>query len=286
MQDPFRTMEAMEAIAGEDPRGRGIASLVQWGALRAAVESLRTSATVVLVSGFYLLAPRAGETDGPPGAKALGEALRALGKRIYYVTDEPHLAFFEEMGVPAEIYAASLPERLLTDHLVAIERPGRAKDGRYYSMSAKDVTEHTAPIDEWFLPISQKNPGNNPGAESIKKAVTVAIGDGGNEIGMGNVAARVRRDVPHGETIASTVPAQHLIVAGVSNFGAYALVGALSLLAGRDLLPTDRRAGDDILACVAAGACCGHTFRNEPLVDGLPLEASLEMLGRLRALLG
>jgi hypothetical protein len=271
---------------------------VQWGALRAAAESLRTSATVVLVSGFYLLAPRAGETDGPPGAKALGEALRALGKRIYYVTDEPHLAFFEAMGAPAEIYVPSLRERLHPDHLVAIERPGRAEDGRYYSMSAQDVTEHTAPIDDWFLAASRNNPGNSPGAEIaeeiaedfageiVEGIVSVAIGDGGNEIGMGNVAARVRRDVPHGETIASIVPADHLIVAGVSNFGAYALAGALSLLAGRDLLPTRRQAGEDILACVAAGACCGHTFRNEPLVDGLPLEASLEMLDRLRALLG
>ncbi len=283
-------MEAMEAMAGEDPRGRGIASLMQWGALRAAAESLRTSTTVVLVSGFYLLAPRAGETDGPPGAKALGEALRALGKRIYYVTDEPHLAFFEAMGVPAEIYAPSLWERLHPDHLVAIERPGRAEDGRYYSMSAQDVTEHTAPIDDWFLAASRNNPGNSPDAEIAEdfagEIVTVAIGDGGNEIGMGNVATRVRRDVPHGETIACIVPADHLIVAGVSNFGAYALAGALSLLAGRDLLPTRRQAGEDILACVAAGACCGHTFRNEPLVDGLPLEASLEMLDRLRALLG
>ena len=49
MQDPFHTMEA---IAAEDPRGRGIANLVQWGALRAAAESLQASKTVVLVSGF------------------------------------------------------------------------------------------------------------------------------------------------------------------------------------------------------------------------------------------
>lgn len=308
----------MEAMAGEDPRGRGIANLVQWGALRAAAESLRASAAVVLVSGFYLLAPRAGETDGPPGAKALGEALRTLGKRIHYVTDDPHLPFFEAMGVPAENYEPTLLERLHPDRLVAIERPGRAADGRYYSMSAQDVTEHTAPIDDWFLAASRHNPGDDPGVETVGgivggivgeivggnvgeiagentgetagenagKIVTVAIGDGGNEIGMGNVSAQVRRDVPHGETIASTVPADHLIVAGVSNFGAYALAGGLSLLAGRDLLPTRAQAGEDILACVAAGACCGHTFRNEPLVDGLPLEASLEMLDRMRALLG
>jgi hypothetical protein len=99
------------------------------------------------------------------------------------------------------------------------------------------------------------------------------------------VQALVHRDVPNGERIASIVRADHLIVAGVSNFGAYGLVAALSVLAGRDLLPSAEQAQGDVLACVAAGACCGHTFRNEPLVDGLPLEATGAMVERLRACL-
>lgn len=36
------------------------------------------------------------------------------------------------------------------DHIVAIERAGRAKDGRYYTMSGRDMSELCAPIDDVF----------------------------------------------------------------------------------------------------------------------------------------
>jgi D-glutamate cyclase-like, C-terminal len=265
---------AIERILAEDPRARGIGRLVQWGALEGAARALAGARRAMVVSGFFLPVPQRGETDGPPGAKAIGEALQALGAEVAYVTDAPNAPLFEAMGLAVTPYAPDLLERLAPTHLVSTERPGRAADGRYYSMSGRDVTPYTAPIDELFL------------RAPARGIPTVAIGDGGNEIGMGNVQALVARDVPNGAQIASVVPADHLIVAGVSNFGAYGLVAALSLLAGRDLLPSDERAAGDVLACVAAGGCCGHTFRNEPLVDGLPLEDSLALLARLRALLG
>jgi D-glutamate cyclase-like, C-terminal len=264
---------AIERIIAEDPRQRGIARLVQWGSLEAAARVLAPAQRVGIVSGFFLLVPQRGETDGPPGARAIGHALQALGAETAYITDAPNAPLFEALGLTVTPYAPDLPQRLGLTHLLATERPGRAADGHYYSMSGRDVTPFTEPIDELFL---------RAPALGIP---TVAIGDGGNEIGMGNVRALVERDVPNGATIASVVPVDHLIVAGVSNFGAYGLVAALSLLAGRDLLPSAEQAAGDVHACVAAGGCCGHTFRNEPLVDGLPLEATLEMLARLRACL-
>ncbi len=51
--------------------------------------------------------------------------------------------------------------------------------------------------------------------------VTIGVGDGGNEIGMGRVRARVVRDVPNGAKIASVVRTDHLMVAGISNWGAW-----------------------------------------------------------------
>ena len=47
---------------------------------------------------------------------------------------------------------------------------------------------------------------------------------------MPQAAARIAHAVEHGETIACVTPARHLIVAGVSNWGAYALLAALALL--------------------------------------------------------
>ena len=262
--------QAIEQLIAEDRRGRGIAALVRRGALERAARSLAGAKRVGLVSGFFLLPPLAGETDGPPGAKAVGAALEALGAQVATITDAPHVPLFQAMGVQPVTYRPDWPRDFGPTHLVAVERPGRAADGRYYSMTGLDITAHTAPIDSWFL----EPPG--PGT------VTIAIGDGGNEIGMGNVRTLVERDVPHGQRIASVVPADILIVAGVSNFGAYGLVAALSLLAGRNLLPTGDKAAADIRACVEAGACCGQTFRNEPLVDGTPLETTFQVLAALQ----
>jgi len=273
--DRFRLIEQLIAA---DPRERGIGALVQWGALGSAAQALAAAEKVGVMSGFYLPVPQAGETDGPPGAKAIAEALEALGIAAPCVTDAPHLPLFRAMGVEALEFApegledGSL-EKLAPTHLVATERPGRAADGRYYSMSGRDLTPYTAPLDDWFLAAPERG------------IVTVAIGDGGNEIGMGNVRELVQRDVPNGEIIASVVPADHLIVAGVSNYGAYGLVAGLSLLAGRDLLPSPARALEDLDACVAAGACCGHTFVNAPLVDGMPASDTLRLLDDLRGIL-
>ena len=265
-------IEAIERVIARDPGRRGIAGLAQPGTLERAAQSLLGARTVGILSGFYLPVPKVGETDGPPGAKALGEALTALGSTVIYLTDTLNAPLFSALGLArVETYRPGLLEALGLTQVVSIERPGRARDGRYYSMTARDISEVTAPLDEVAL-------------QALDRGLTVvAIGDGGNEIGMGNVADRVRRDIPHGETIASVVGCDHLIVAGVSNWGAYGLVGALSLLTGKSLLPTILQAEQDILAIVSAGAADGQTFRNEPTVDNLPLAANLAVLDEIRA---
>ena len=62
------------------------------------------------------------------------------------------------------------------------------------------------------------------------KITTVGIGDGGNEIGMGKVHQQVIEHIQNGRNIASTVATDHLVTAGVSNWGGSALVAALRVL--------------------------------------------------------
>ena len=262
----------IERILSHDPGKRGIAGLVQWGSLNAAARLLWGTRQAGIISGFFLPVPRVGETDGPPGAKAVGRAIEKLGGGVVYLTDAANAPLFAALGLERiEVYRPDMLAGLQVTHLVSIERPGRAGDGRYYTMSAQDITEFTPPLDELFLQ-----------ARALHMA-TIAIGDGGNEIGMGNVAELVRRDIPHGERIACTVECDHLIVAGVSNWGAYGLVGALSVLAGRDLLPSSAEAEDDLHAIVGAGAADGQTFRNEPTVDSQSLAANLAVLEEIRS---
>lgn len=266
-------LSSLERLIARDPGHRNIGGLVQPGHLEAAARALASAERVAIASGFFIPSANAGETDGPPGAKALGDALAALGIPVDYVTDAANLPLFEAIGAaPLHRYRPGLLEILHPTHLVAVERPGRARDGNYYNMRGEDISAYTEPLDEMFL------------AAGDRGIATVGIGDGGNEVGMGLVADRVARAVTHGARIACTVPTDQLIVAGVSNWGAYGLAGALSNLRGRDLLPSAEAARDAVLRTVAAGAVDGATRRFGPTVDGQPLEASIAMLSEIRRL--
>jgi hypothetical protein len=261
----------IQSLIAQDPGGRGIASLVQPGHLRLAAESLLKASRVLIVSGFYIPSMGAGETDGPPGALAIGNALTSLEIEIAYATDTLNRPLFEALRM-APLFGddPDLLERVNPTHLLSIERVGPAADGRCYNMRGEALSEGAGNFGDLFrLAVARGLP-------------TVGIGDGGNEIGMGRVAAEVARSVPNGARIACVVPTDFLIVAGVSNWGGYGLAGALSVLAERDLLPSADQARAAVLTIWRAGAVDGRTRKAEPTVDGLELEQSLRVLEAVR----
>jgi hypothetical protein len=274
-----------------DPGGRGIAAFFVRGGATAAARALRRSRRVLLTTGFAV-GPGLPETDGPPGTACLGRALRILGAEVIYVTDAmavpPLLAALKVLGEPSAVEtfhvahgagggpgARETARRLLAEHrpthMVAIERPGRSRDGEYRSARGRSLTEWNGALDELFL-------------AAPARIVTIGVGDGGNEIGMGAVRARVARAGGLFPRIASVVKVKHLVVAGVSNWGAYGIVAELGRLTGRTLLHTGEEEQAMVQACVDAGAVDGLTFRPEATVDGLPLPAHIGMLELLRVL--
>jgi Domain of unknown function (DUF4392) len=279
--------DPIESLCALDAAGRGIARLVVPGAMLAAARALSRATRVALVTGFVPRPEWAAETDGPSGTVVLGRALRQLGAEVVYLADPPVLPLLEgclkALGEPPDVAtvpaepAAAVAEarRALADfgpsHLVAVERPGRAADGGYYNARGRSVAGINAPLDAVFR-------GRRNGA------VTVGVGDGGNEIGMGRIRARVVRDVPQGSTIASVVRTDHLVVAGTSNWGAWGLAAHLSLLARRDLLHAPDEEARLTRAMVAAGGVDGLTGAAEPTVDSLPLALHQAFLATLREL--
>ena len=113
------------------------------------------------------------------------------------------------------------------------------------------------------------------------RVTTIGVGDGGNEIGMGNVRARLKGAAALAKRIASVVRVDHLVVAGVSNWGAYGIAAHLGRLAGRLLLHTPDEERRIVGACVSAGACDGVTRRREATVDGLPLDVHAALVALL-----
>jgi hypothetical protein len=142
-------------------------------------------------------------------------------------------------------------------------------------MRGEDISAFTTPLDELFL----AGPWQR-----------VAIGDGGNEIGMGSLpASLIGAHVAHGETIACATPADHLIVAGVSNWGAYALIGALAVIRD-DWRATmigcldPERDGAILQAMVNDGPAVDGVTRQRTLtVDSLPAEVHHAKLRAIRA---
>jgi len=148
---------------------------------------------------------------------------------------------------------------------------------RCHNMRGRDVTEHTRPghllFDELF----------EQGFSEETRIHTIGIGDGGNEIGMGKMPwDTIRRNIPRGGLIACRVPADELIVAGVSNWGAYALAAGVLLLRGEKgdagLFDPDRE-HELLRIMVEQGPLVdGVKGKRVPTVDGLTWEQYVEPL--------
>jgi D-glutamate cyclase len=284
---------AIEALVCRDV-GRKTAELIaaSAGELPAAASSLGKATRVGLITGFFV--PRgdvaAPETDGPVGTALLAAALAACGVPTRIAVDTPCAdavrAAVDAAGGGVAVDEVGVDEgldRLIGDwrstgvsHAVAIERCGRSADGRPRNMRGVDVSPWTAPLDDLFL---------------AGPWIRLAVGDGGNEIGMGKLPpGLIARTVPNGETIACVTSCDRLVVAGVSNWGAYGLMAALAvarpdwaariatfLTAERDLAVT--RATVD-----KAGAVDGVTALREATVDGFGPEIHgplIDELGRI-----
>lgn len=282
MRSPADPIDQLLAL---DPGSRGIAAFFCPGGARKAARALDRGARVSVVTGFAV-GPGMPETDGPPGAALLGRALRRLGKTVTYLASpvavplveaaletlgEPGRPIAFPDGEPATRVARRLLASLAPTDLVAVETPGRAGDGDYRSARGDSVARWNSPLDELFI----RRP---------RRITGVGVGDGGNEIGMGNVRPRLLRLGPRARRIASVVTVDHLVVAGTANWGAYGVVAHLSILSGQNLLHTGEEERRLIAACVEAGGVDGLTRRREPTVDGLPSGMHAAMVELLRSL--
>jgi len=246
------------------------------GALAAAAQVLSAARRVLIITGFPVGPDGVAETDGPPGALFLGRALSRRGAGVAFATQRRCAAVvaagLEALGLPRRVETLgpgeapeALLDRLAPDAVVAIELPGRAADGEYYSMRGVAITSCVDPLDGVLLAARERG------------IPTVAVGDGGNEAGMGSVAERVHGAVPHGPRIASVVPSDHLIAAGTSNWGAYGLIAALD----RSLLHQPEEELALLQRLVEAGAVDGCLLEPSTTVDGIDQATYLSVIARL-----
>jgi hypothetical protein len=239
---------------------------------RAAELVLNHKGVVVIGTGF----PVSGsfESDGPIGAISLYRVLLDLGYEPVFACAPPISKVLSNGFLTYELPLAGWEEsrpairKALQDLspalIVSIERPGVAADGRYYNMRRMDITDATAKFDLFLLE------GDCP---------SIAFGDGGNEIGMGNVAG----ELADMDIIPSVTGCDELVIASVSNWGVYGVIAVLCSLIDRDFFElVDPESIANHL--VANGCVDGVTKRKEASEDGFPIEVSKSIIRHLRNL--
>jgi len=221
-----------------------------------------------------------GENDGPVGAAVLARAIeKGLHATPIFVCEAHHAgpiaASSEAAGVGVREldvamrnhvgaavvttpmddgavgeWSETLLDKVNTKAIVAIERLGPNAKGVIHGstgMAPKPITD-SSPLFE---------------AAAKRGIFSIGIGDAGNEIGFGRIYDEVRTiQVPWGrkcqcpcqDGMATVVPADVLIVAAVSNWGAYGIEAAMSVLLNRsDLVHSPEQEERIMLRCLEAG---------------------------------
>lgn len=239
----------------------------------AAMDILRLKkGKVFIITGFWVNGH--GETDGPAGAYVLYSALEKLGYEPIILTDKFCDAPFDGMNVisnfsadtPEEIY-----EKLIEEHspgaVISIERCGKNSSGDYTNIRGDSIRENTANLDLLFELCRSRG------------ILSVGIGDGGNEIGMGNICGSLSGIV---SCTPCVVKAKHLIVATVSNWGAYALAANMQRLSRKKIMPHFSEMKAFYSKMVNAGFVDGITGKCEMSVDGFDIYDEKEIYELLK----
>lgn len=301
--------EGIDRLVAVEISGRGIIGEL-YGAARALgrgplcleaasrlLERVRKDNAVILATGYPIYPWFTGEQDGPVGTATLARALVVgIGARPVIVTDPDNVdicaaavrgaglstrSLDDALRLPTTAAVLPFPldweeatrrsqELLNTSRpaaLIAIERPGANERGQYHGAGGQRLTDHCAKIDALFE------------AAGRQQLLTIAVGDGGNEIGCAAIRDTVLRAVPNGAacacpcggTIVPTVQTDLLVAAAISNWGAYGIEAAMALLLGRPEVLHDRdvdaRAYD---LCAAAGANNDGPGLLDPGADAVP----------------
>jgi hypothetical protein len=193
--------------------------------LRAATFLKDCKGTVLIGTGFPI--EDTFKTDGSVGAIALYRSLARLGANPVLVCDSP---LAPALAVDFTVYQITISDLTIAEAetrnvlaalkpelIISIERPGFSETGKYFNMRDEDISLRCACFD-YFL--------------SLAVCLTIAIGDGGNKVGMGNLKDAL-------DKLDITPPAttcDELLIADISNWGAYGLIALLAKWNDKNLL--------------------------------------------------
>lgn len=219
--------------------------------------NLHKGDTFLMITGWRVLPSGPfGEMDGPSGATVLAKAINQASQAtpVFIVEEELDKVITDacrivgmsvldledalEAGNACSIIHYPMEDRKRKDiiskilqrtnpsYMVAIERPGMNEKGQYHFRWGASASRGVARVDYLFEEARRR------------KVRGLAIGDAGNELGMGKIKDALLEEFPEGKkckcpcsgSIAGVVEADVTFLATVCNWGAYAITAGLAAL--------------------------------------------------------
>jgi len=272
---------------------------------------------VVICTGASCRPWNAGENDGPVGAAAVARSLTSafdarpiilchegqinilsfacnamelnIVKNVEQLRRWPHSVLvcgFPQEDEEAKRESVKLIKEANPAAIISVEALGANSKGVYHNMRGMllSLPDYRVPKLDYFVNEARS-----------QKIFTVGIGDGGNEIGMGNIKEAVKKIIPYGEKcqcpcgagIASESLVDSVIVASVSNWGAYGLCASLArLLDNPNILHSATLECRTIERCIQAGAYDGTKTIPRLAVDGIPIDVHIGIVNMLHIIIG
>lgn len=293
---------SLDDVANIDPRGYGVCKLLYKAAreytgtplclnsAKKLAETIKENDRVFIMTGFVLMPFNKAETDGVISSFLLARALKtAFGAKPVIVCPKDCISAasaLEECAgletVEVEVFtkdkseAAEYADKLIAKYnpkaVISIECPGENENGIYHSARGIDVTEVEAKQDILFEKL--KNEG----------ILNIAIGDLGNEIGMGAIENCIKERIPLGDKVCVRTKADNIITATVSDWGCYSLIAMLAYL----LESTDIMHGAELefkaMEAAAKGGLIDMTGNAIPAIDGFGTELTCSIVTVMKEL--
>lgn len=275
--------KTLDLIMRQDIGGRGLLPSLPASPLAETAAALSGAKRAVLLTGFPVRLTDGsfiGETDGPSGTAALASALNGIGCHTAVVTDSASYPLLREAlqsltprtslvllpGTNTENFIRNFLNEFSPTHFISLERPGKAADGHYHNMRGEIIDDMIADSSTFLS-----------GAKKLG-ALTISIGDGGNEMGMGAFRPQIIANVPCGAEICACESADIALASGVSNWWGWGLAALLSVETGHFLLPPEEQEVNLLRRVIGAGGVDGCTKERTLTVDHLGLDVHLSIL--------
>ncbi len=314
--------ETLDKLCNLDPRGYGVCNILYRGSraytgypltmnmARKLDGILKPDDLVFILTGFVLRPHRHAETDGIIGSILLARALvLAYGVKPVIVCQDENMEAIRPISYTCGLHvydsieevlqyptalaavpftkdskeAPALAEKLAAFRpaaVIAIESAGSNELGVYHNATGLDMTELEAKTDVLFNTLKAAGVPN------------FAIGDLGNETGMGAIAAYIKENIPYagkspcrcgcGGGLCAASAADTIITATVSDWAAYGLIAAIAWLKGDlEVMHTPEMEKEALYAASRAGMVDMYGWLI-PAIDGMDCEMNCSIVSLMR----